>query len=115
MFFHHRERPERFSVEVEPEGRRVHVMVRGELDVATAPALEAVLDELTVAGTQVVLDLRQLRFVDASAVGLLIRAGCAVKRIGADLTLVPSEPVRRMLDICSLGDRFTCLDRPPVA
>ncbi len=48
------------------------VMIGGELDVATAPALRSHLSDLIANGrTRLVFDLGQLRFLDASGLGVL--------------------------------------------
>src|SRR3954451_13139268 len=63
------------SVRVEQEGEGVMVHVSGELDIASAKALE---DELRHAidsdASAVVLDLAGLRFIDSAGLRVLVRA-----------------------------------------
>ena len=80
--------PAAFAVSVERHGRRTTVAVRGELDVATAPALERVLVDHARRGGPVVLDLRELSFIDASGLGLLLRTNAHARRDGMALQLV---------------------------
>ena len=55
------------------DGSRQFV-VRGELDLATAPQLEEALVSAIEAGDEVVLDLRELEFMDSSGVRVLVVA-----------------------------------------
>ena len=59
-----------FQLAVERSDQRTVVTVRGELDLAVAPDLERVLADQSPDGG-VVLDLRELSFIDASGLGLL--------------------------------------------
>ena len=62
------------NVQVVPNRAAVHVVPRGELDLATVPDLEAQLDELQGLGfDRVVLDLRALEFMDSSGLALVMR------------------------------------------
>ena len=64
---------EPFSCEVDPHRESVFVRPVGELDLATAPIVDAQLCELVEAGfTSVVLDLRKLRFLDSTGLRLLL-------------------------------------------
>jgi anti-sigma B factor antagonist len=97
--------PAPFSVDAtEAEGRLV-VVVRGELDLATAPDLEAVLLAPLKAGGQVVLDLRPLEFMDSTGVRVIVAAHVAGQEAGGGLVLVqtdPAGPVGRVLEISGL-------------
>ncbi len=66
--------PEGFDVTVrEHPAQDPHIVVlRGELDLAAAPALEELLVE--IAGSTVVVDLTKLDFIDSTGMGALIRA-----------------------------------------
>jgi anti-anti-sigma factor len=76
------------------------VSVAGELDVATAPELERVLQALS---GHVVVDCRSLQFMDATAVGVIIRAS---RRLDS-LRLVNVAPfIRRMLEIVEVDAVF---------
>ncbi|MBW8712358.1 MAG: STAS domain-containing protein [Mycobacterium sp.] len=99
-------RPDGVSIEIEPSRGQVRVRVRGELDVAGAPQLEAVVEQACRADRLVILDLSGLQFIDASALGLLMRAAETTSRTGAELALLPSPAVWRLLSLCALEDRF---------
>jgi anti-sigma B factor antagonist len=90
------------DLELEPrvEDGTAYVVVRGEIDVATAPQLREMLHELVQGGSkQIVLDCQALEFLDSSGIGLLVAVR---KRLGADGELVLDSPpahVRKVLDL----------------
>jgi len=71
----------------------------GELDLATAPALEGLLREVERdRWPTVVLDLRQLSFIDSSGIRALLTANDRIgRRGGRMLVRHPSRAVRRTL------------------
>ena len=83
------------------------VVVRGEVDVASAPRLRELLDGL-VAGDvrRIVLDCQGLEFLDSSGIGLLVATR---KRMGDGGELViDSAPahVRKVLEITGVADEL---------
>src|SRR4051812_9040458 len=65
--------PEPFRCEVEPARDAVRVRPIGELDLATVPLVEAELAELWSVGfTRIVLDLRDVCFLDSTGIRLLL-------------------------------------------
>ena len=69
------------------------VYVAGELDVATAPQLEQTLREAQSEARLVVLDLRELTFVDSAGVHVIVDAGIRARRAGCRMIAVraPSQ------------------------
>ncbi len=98
-----------FAVTVVPDRDRVILAPVGELDMATADQLWDELQELRTAGfDRVVLDLRELTFMDSTALRLIVRARDASLRDGFDFALIDgAEPVCRVLDITGLRDHLT--------
>ena len=93
-------------------GESVVVTVNGEVDLATAPELEAcVLRALEGAPSSVVLDLGGLTFIDSSGLRTLVSASRAAATHGATLALrnVPSH-AQRVLDLTGLADSFPVAD-----
>jgi len=89
---------EQLEIDVDHHDRTALVRVRGELDIATAPRLERVLDD--VHDEDVVLDLRGLSYLDSCGVRLLLRRDEAVRRDGHRLTVVQGRTlIRRLLTI----------------
>jgi anti-anti-sigma factor len=97
--------PAPLRVEVHPERDVVRVAPVGELDRATVPQLRAQIDELRESGFEhLVLDLRQLTFMDSSGVALILDEDLCARRDGRDFVLISGAPaIQRVLKIC-LGD-----------
>jgi anti-sigma B factor antagonist len=91
-----------FSTE---EDQRVTVVrARGELDVASSGALRACLMEAIGEGSPTVLDLRDVTFVDAAGIGVLVGARRSAQRSGLSFTLRgPSARVSAVLELTHLS------------
>jgi anti-sigma B factor antagonist len=92
------------------------VEVLGEIDMATAGALDEQLDALTSHGTpRVVVDLRRVDFFDCSGLRALCRAERRARERGGSLRLVSDQPrIHQLLRACGLLGRFPPLaDLPP--
>jgi anti-anti-sigma factor len=98
----------RFEVRTWPDRARVIVSARGELDIETVVQLRATLEELSDVGWEhVVLDLRQLTFIDSMGLSLLLEADAAARQTGGSLAIVDGSPaVARLLEIVGLTDHF---------
>lgn len=92
-----------FEVQAAP-GR---VVVAGEIDLRTCPELrEALTDASAVEGSEVVIDLTGVTFIDSSGISELLRASNA----GHRLTLRhPTASVRRLFELAGL-DQIAELD-----
>jgi anti-sigma B factor antagonist len=64
----------------------VHII--GELDIATTPQLRRTLLEPRLQAQLVVLDLRELAFIDASGVHAIVTASLRARKIGHRLVLL---------------------------
>jgi len=86
------------AVEVEPHREVVRVKPAGELDLATASQLrEQVQDLLEVGFAQLVIDLRELSFLDVAGLRLLLRLAQDARRDGWQLSLIPGRHQPRMM------------------
>lgn len=97
---------EHFVVETHRDGGTEVVVVRGEVDVATAPLLRAVLDTVVRRRpVRVDVDLSGTSFLDASGLAVLtaVRHRLASRRVALVL-LDPSPAVGRVLAL--FGDEF---------
>ena len=90
------------------------VHVAGELDLASAPQLAHTLREAQLDARLVVLDLRDLTFIDSSGVHVIIDAARAARREGRRLMLVrgPSE-VDRVLELTGASAHLSIFDLHP--
>ena len=79
------------------------VSLHGELDMASAGGLAEALVE--VAGSTVVVDLADLKFMDSSGIGALVVARSRVlsKGMGQLVVSRPTEIVRKAMEIVGLG------------
>ncbi|MGZ4269163.1 MAG: STAS domain-containing protein [Solirubrobacteraceae bacterium] len=105
--------PTGFSISTQQDDAgRLLVAVRGELDLATAPQLEQTLMEAIEEGRDVVLDLRELEFMDSSGVRVLV---VAHSRADGRFGLVPAgpkSPVTKILAIAGLEPELRFVDAP---
>ncbi len=103
-----------FSIETSEEGGRLLVRPRGELDLATAPDLEQLLMGRLAGGGRVVLDLRELSFMDSNGVRVLVAAHARASDDGEDaLTIV--RPVRggavdRIIEVSGIDRALRLVD-----
>lgn len=90
---------------VYPQRDAVRVAPRGELDLANVATLQAQLDELHAAGfAHVVLDLRELDFMDSTAVRLILREVRLARGAGRRFSLIKgSPPVQRVLEVSGVS------------
>lgn len=91
------------------------VAPQGELDISTCPALKQALAPL-LGGEfdHVIVDLRRVEFMDASAAGLLV--GCAerAQKRGVRLSLILGRPgSHRVLELGGLLHRFDVVEDAP--
>jgi anti-sigma B factor antagonist len=90
------------DVEIGEAGDVRVVRLGGELDLASAPRLTELLDE--VVAPRVVIDLSGLAFIDSSGVAALVRALRQMDRDGQTLTLTrPSHTVVRVFEILGIS------------
>lgn len=100
---------EPFRCEVDPDRASVIVRPVGELDLATAPIVDAQLSELVAAGFgSVVLDLRKLRFLDSSGLRLLLSWDAKARASGVAMRVLPGPPaVQRVFELAGVTDRVS--------
>ena len=84
--------PTGFSISISDRDGRAVVVIRGELDLATAPDLEAALTERLDAGQDVVVDLRELAFLDST--GLRVLVASHIRAEGGDASFLIVRPDR---------------------
>jgi anti-anti-sigma factor len=90
---------------------RVVLSVTGEIDMQTAPALRAQVDELDVSHRTLVLDLDGVEFIDSSGLGALLGVKKQQDRAGGTLLLarVPAA-VARIIEITKMDQVFDQLE-----
>lgn len=105
-----------FNVAVHAEGSVEIVVVRGEVDIATADAVRADLARAFERGDNVVLDLREVSFMDTQGLAVVIEAqqACAADGSRFAITRAPDH-VHRLFDMIGLTTRLAVLDDPAAA
>jgi anti-anti-sigma factor len=105
--------PPDFSIATDERDGRLVVTLRGELDLATSPDVEAIVLSRVREGGHVVLDLSELEFMDSSGVRVVVAAHGAAAEAGGRLTIVrgvPGGPVQRVIEISGLEDVLELVD-----
>jgi anti-anti-sigma factor len=95
-----------FRVRVQKTDGETVVVASGELDLATTDELRSCLTELRGGDHPIRLDMTDVEFMDSSGLHTLIRATEDFAADGSRFMIVPSEPVRRVLEMVDLQDRL---------
>ena len=91
------------AVTVEDRGEVCTVHAHGEVDIATAPLLGRALEAGLAGGrATVVVDLRQISFVDCTGIGLLTAARCRAREQGTRLRILAGRAVARTAALLEL-------------
>jgi anti-sigma B factor antagonist len=80
--------PRPFSCRRFSAGSAVRVAVRGELDILTVPRLDRALRRAQSHADSIILDLRELDFVDSSGAHLLVASDRRIREAGGRLVVV---------------------------
>jgi len=107
--------PPPFRCDVFRERDHVRVAPSGELDIATAPELERTLRALVASGPGLlVLDLRNLSFMDSTGLRLLLERDAAAREDSHRFALIEGPPeVQRLFSLTDTSGRFDFITAPP--
>ena len=97
--------PTGFSISISDRDGRAVVVIRGELDLATAPDLEAAIQGRLDDGQDVVVDLRELEFMDSTGLRVLVAAHARVEGPEQLLQIVrplPGASIERILAVAGV-------------
>jgi anti-sigma B factor antagonist len=100
---------EPLELAIRPDRARVIVALRGELDLASTETVRPVVEQLYADDWPgIVLDLRELTFIDSTGLSLLLDAERTARRRGATFAITNgSTDVERLLEIVGLADHFS--------
>lgn len=102
-----------FHVEVRDEGDAAVLTVQGELDLASSSALEEELARVGDDRELVILDLRELEFMDSTGLSVLVKAHQRAEEHGRRFGLVRGRPqVQRLLTLTGVAGRIEMADSP---
>jgi anti-anti-sigma factor len=101
-----------FDVTIEERPGVVYATLRGELDISTAASLEDELRRVEASAPPLmVLDLKQLDFMDSTGLRLLISADTRAREGGRRLVIVKgNEMVQRVMRLTRLDERLDIVD-----
>ena len=103
-----------FGVEVRREDRAVVFALRGELDLASSPILEQELDRVRSEDVDlVIVDLRELRFMDSTGLHALVKANRRATEAGRRFAVIQGgAQIQRLLNLTGVGDVLNVADSP---
>jgi anti-anti-sigma factor len=103
-----------FNIETRDGTQAVVIGVRGELDLASSPALEHELERGAASKAEVVIvDLRDLEFMDSTGLSVLVRAHQRATENGQRFGIVRGpQQVQRLLSLTGVADRLLLADSP---
>jgi anti-sigma B factor antagonist len=85
------------------EGDPTVITVQGELDFAAAGPFAAALASVGADGSDVIVDMAGVEFIDGTALGALLRVQRLFEILGLTLTVrAPARAVRRVLTMCQV-------------
>jgi anti-anti-sigma factor len=104
-----------FSLQRHEDTTQVRLALRGELDLYSAPAFD---DALVAAEGEkwpvIVLDMRELSFLDSMALRLVMRTQARAEQDGRRLVIVRGpEFLERVLAVSGLAQHLELVDEPP--
>jgi anti-sigma B factor antagonist len=102
-----------FSTSVERRDAAAIVTMEGELDIATEAQATADLDRAMGGAELLVVDLRELSFLDSTGVRVLLAADLRAREKGMRFGLVRGEGmIARLLEVTRIDQRFPVVDDP---
>jgi anti-anti-sigma factor len=104
--------PPRFRVDTWPDRGVVHVRPVGEVDLATVDVVRTSIEELKAAGfKRVVLDLREVTFLDSTGLRLMLEAQASSRADGWEFAVIDGSPaVQRLFDVSGMRSVICFLD-----
>jgi anti-anti-sigma factor len=99
-------------IDLDNEGEVVVLRLEGELDLASAALLERELErDEAVEASAVLLDLRELQFIDSSGLRTLFSAHERARQRRQRFAVTPGSPqVQRLLAITRTGDHLRVVE-----
>jgi anti-sigma B factor antagonist len=103
---------ELFEMEMLSAGRSTRVVLRGELDLAAALELQGFFDELNAgAFDRVVIDLRELTFMDSTGMNFAYRLDRWGREAGRSLVFTrPIPDVLQKLEVAGLAQQLRFIE-----
>jgi anti-sigma B factor antagonist len=103
-----------FQIDTRTNGGATLIAAGGELDLASSPALREELERAQNAGAElVILDLRELVFMDSTGLSVVVKAHQRALESGRRFAVVRGgKQVERLLTLTGVSERLTVVDQP---
>ena len=108
-------RPPAFRILTSESGSRVDVAIHGELDLATAPQLDAEFERIGALDRVelVIADLRKLAFLDSTGLEAIMRFDARMRADGGEFVVVRGpRAVERLFEVMQLHQQLRIVDDP---
>ncbi|MGY6501447.1 MAG: STAS domain-containing protein [Acidimicrobiales bacterium] len=104
-----------FSAVIDATSHPPRVLVRGEVDMATASEFERCLSDASAGGPPLAIDLSRVTFMDSSGLTVLVRTAERFGFAPGTIQLLePSDPVRQVLEVTGVGELLTVVTRTEI-
>lgn len=105
---------EHLRIELRREQDLAILELDGELDLASAPLFQTEIDSKeVVAAAKLLIDLRQLSFIDSTGLRVLFSAQSQARQRGQQFAVTRgSEQVQRLLTITRMGEHLDFVEGP---
>jgi len=102
------------KVTTRSQGDHTVISVAGEIDLYTAPRLQAeLMTALTACPARLIVDMSHVDFCDSTGINVLLAAHRQARERGGELQLAsPGSATRKVLQVTGLESVFTVLDDP---
>jgi anti-sigma B factor antagonist len=103
-----------FAVHTHAAGRTITFALSGELDLVSSPVFERATQDQALSDVElIVVDLRELNFMDSTGLHTLLRVQQAAQDLGGRFALVRGpDQVQRLFDLTGLTDTLTVVESP---
>ena len=103
-----------FAVDTRTVSRTTTLALSGELDLLTSPTLQRAVDAAVASDVElIVVDLRELEFMDSTGLHVIFQAQHRMHDTGRRFALIRGpEVVQRLFDLTGVADALTIIDSP---
>jgi len=104
---------EQLRIVTQQRADRLILELHGELDMVSSPQLSQAVSELDGGPPAVVLDLREVTFLDSTGLKAIFGARNLAGERGQRFAVTPGSPqVQRLLSLTRLGEHLTVIETP---
>jgi anti-sigma B factor antagonist len=102
------------AVHTHTVSRATTLALSGELDLLSSPALQSAVDAVAASDAELmIIDLRELEFMDSSGLHVIVQAQHRMHELGRRFALIRGpEPVQRLFNLTGVADALTVIDSP---